>query len=239
MAIQVTFGTETQNNSYEAAAGNYLKPWNIYEVKMTKFAYDTVTGKDGTVYEGLSMEFESEDNKKFNTFVYGVNKQEDLERRVYNDREMPSQFEVLRLTINHVLGAFNASYVEKINKAVAGKQVTIRQYIELAAKAAANCLNKTCYIKIIGNNSNYSSIPRIATVWNNGEEAVISNNFISTDKSKLSFSNYELRKAKEMQERKPQTVETTANTDNMFIPNAVSNSDDDLFGGSSDDGFPF
>lgn len=222
MSFQVNFGSEQNNVSYEATGSNYLKPWDIYKVKLTEFKYDTVTGKDGTVYEGLRIVFTSDDNKQFNHFVFGVNSEKDMQRPVYNDREMPSQFETLRLTINHILGAFDPKIVEKLNKAIAGKQISIQQYIEFAAKACAGNLNKECYIKIVGDNNNYATMPRIATVWNNGEEAVISNNFISTDASKLSFNNYELRKAEDMKNRKPTSMATEG------ANSTVTNLDDEL-----------
>lgn len=234
MSMQVTFGAQQTTNNFEAAASNYLKPWNIYNVKLEEFKFDQVNGKDGQKYDGLRIVFANAEGLKFDHFVFGVNKPEDLERKMFNDREMPSQFEVLRLTINHILGAFDPSLIDKVNKAISGKSITMQQYIDLVAKGMKPFIGKDCYIKIVGNKDNYATMPRIATVWNNGEEAVISNNFISKDESKLTFSNYEKKMAQEIQTRTPSTSSSLAANnvtnleDSLEIPSTDPFGDDDL-----------
>lgn len=235
------FNVESANaTSFEAKVSNYLKPWGIYPVKIKDFKFDVMQGKKdpNATFDGLRISFESDSGEIFDQFIFGVNSADDMVRKVYNDRQMPSQFETLRLTINHIIGAFDTEAVKKLENAIAGKSATTKQYINTAAKVMAPNLGKECFIKLIGDNNNYASMPRIVAVFENDAEAVISNNFISRDESKLTFSNYELRKKEELANRKPTNMSTSAGFDPI---GTSSGSEDslDFSSLSSDDELPF
>lgn len=237
--LKMSFGAET-STSYEAKVSKYIPAWTITEATLKEFKVDTVTGKDGTTYSGIRMVFEDDNEHVFDHFLFGINKQEDLVRKTTADgREMPSQKEVLDSIIKHILWAFNPTVAEKFTNALKGKSITVAQYLGLAEKTMAPNLNKKCFIKIVGNNNNYATMPRIIAVFDNGEEAVLTNNFISLDESKLSFSKYELRKKSEMESRKPSSIglgSVDLNLSNLdedlnstsSLMNSLNNLDDDL-----------
>jgi len=45
------------NTNFTSQAGQYLKPYGIYSVNLTKIEKDELKGKDGTIYPIIKLEF--------------------------------------------------------------------------------------------------------------------------------------------------------------------------------------
>ena len=75
----------------------YLRPYDIYEVNLTKIEQTSLKGKDGTEYPVIAMEFTGcgDQTGVYNHNLFIPNKDEDFERRTNetNGAKYPSAFE--------------------------------------------------------------------------------------------------------------------------------------------------
>ena len=127
--------------NYSSTAGQYLRPYGIYKVNLTKIEKTTLTGKDGTEYPVVAIEFAGcgEDKGVFTNNIFIPNKESDMERRTLknangHENQVASNFENFQFTLMQIVHALNPTGEEKI-KANASKIKTIDQFIDLVLKA--------------------------------------------------------------------------------------------------------
>ena len=209
--------------NFASDSKKYLKPYEIYEVSLTKFEPSTLKGsKDpNATYPVVSLEFSGEDGV-FSQNIFIPVTDTDFERRENpsSHKAMPSRFEQYQFTLMQIVKAINPAGEEKI-KANASKIKTVDQFTELVAKALAGKENVKVFLKLVGQNSNgttYARLPNACLIGNDGKPAPL--NFISADEDKLYFSSYEMTQMKAYKNAKP------TNMDKVDADTGTKTSDD-------------
>ena len=199
--------------NYSSAAGQYLRPYGIYKVNLTKIEKTTLTGKDGTEYPVIAIEFAGcgEDKGLFTNNIFIPNKESDMERRTLknangHENQVASNFENFQFTLMQIVHALNPTGEEKI-KANASKIKTIDQFVDLIIKALTGKENIETELKLVGrknptNGVEYASLPNACGINKKGE--IFPVNFIGEN---LFFSNYELTQQKKYQNATPTNMD--------------------------------
>lgn len=195
--------------SFSSTSGQYLKPYDIYTVNLTKIEKTEIKGsKDpNAIYPVVTLEFTGTGDNKgiFTTNLFIPTTEQDMERPVFKNNEgheynRPSRFENFQFTLMQIVHALNPTGEEKI-KANASKIKTIDQFIDLILKALAGKNNIETNLKLVGRNNNgtiYAALPQACGLNKAGE--VFPVNFIGEN---LFFTNYELTQQKTYQNAKP------------------------------------
>ena len=182
----------------------YLRPYDIYEVNLTKIEKSSLKGKDGTEYGVVAMEFKGcgDNNGVYSHNLFIPNKDSDFERRVNETSGVfyPSAFEQFQYTLMQLMQVINPKGADKI-KENASKLKSMDQFIDLIIKGLTGKSDVKFFLKLVGRNQDgkvYSTIPNACVL---GKKATAETkpspiNFVSLDKSLLAFSNYELTQMK-------------------------------------------
>ena len=182
----------------------YLRPYDIYEVNLTKIEKSSLKGKDGTEYGVVAMEFKGcgDNNGVYSHNLFIPNKDADFERRVNETSGVfyPSAFEQFQYTLMQLMQVINPKGADKI-KENASKLKSMDQFIDLIIKGLTGKSDVKFFLKLVGRNQDgkvYSTIPNACVL---GKKATAETkpspiNFVSLDKSLLAFSNYELTQMK-------------------------------------------
>jgi hypothetical protein len=221
--MNFNFNSLSEQN-FTSNSGQYLRPYDIYEVNLTNIEKTEMKGKkdpDAT-YPVIALEFTGcGDNKGvFTTNLFIPTSEKDMERPVFKNNEgheynRPSRFEQFQFTLMQIVHALNPTGEEKI-KANGSKIKTIDQFIELIIKALSGKDKVKTYLKLVGRNDNgvvYAALPDACGLNKSGE--VFPTNFIGS-KENLFFTNYEITQQKNYQNAKPTKVkdETDDKKDN-------------------------
>lgn len=191
---------------------NYLKPYEIYEVSLTKIEKTDLKGsKDpNATYQVVAIEFTGEDGI-FSTNLFIPNRPEDFQRRENENthKTSPSNWERFYMTLLQITEVLNPKASEKIKEyAKTGKIKSTDLFLDLIVKALnSKDLNKA-YLKLVGRNNNgtvYSTLPTSCWV-DSRDNRVKPLNFISTDKTKLNFSNYEIQQMNQYKNATPTSM---------------------------------
>lgn len=209
------------NSNFTSTAGQYLKPYDIYNVNLTKIEKTELKGsKDpNAVYPIVALEFTSTgDNKAvFSTNLFIPTSEQDIERPKFKNNEgheyeRPSRFENFQYTLMQIVEVLNPAGAEKI-KQNGDKIKTIDQFIDLILKALANKNTITTNLKLVGRNNNgtvYAALPNACGLTKEG--GVFPINFIGEN---LFFTNYELTQQKAYRNATPTSMN---NTDDEINP---------------------
>lgn len=197
----------TQN--FSSAAGQHLKPYDIYEVNLTKIEKTELKGsKDpNAVYPIVALEFTGCGDVKgtFTTNLFIPTTEDDMVRPTYQNKEghdyqRPSRFENFQYTLMQIVHAINPAGEEKI-KENGSKIKSIDQFIDLIIKALKGKENVATKLKLVGRANNgtvYAALPNACGLTKEGEAFAV--NFIGDN---LFFTNYELTQQKAYKEAKP------------------------------------
>lgn len=206
-----------ENTSFTSTAGQYLRPYDIYKVNLTKIEKTELKGsKDPNVtYPIVALEFTGcGDNKGvFTTNLFIPTSDQDMERPTFKNKEgheyqRPSHFENFQFTLMQIVHALNPTGEEKI-KANASKIKSIDQFIDLIIKALVGKEKVETELKLVGRNNNgtvYAALPAACGLNKSGE--VFPVNFIGDN---LFFTNYELTQQKNYQNAKPTNMSSVDN----------------------------
>lgn len=203
--------------SFTNESTNYLKPYEIYAVKLTKIEKGTVTGKsDGTVYQTVAIEFTGEEGV-FSTNLFLPNKDSDFERNENPNTHklQPSAFDRFQFTLMQIAEAINPSGAQKI-KDNASKLKTIDQFVDLVIKALNGKNDVEVFLKLTGrnvDNKTFANLPS-ACWFDSKDNKCKPLNFISSDKSKLNFSAYEIQQANAYKNAKPTNMDAEESKNN-------------------------
>lgn len=217
--MEFNFGN-LANQNFESNATQYLKPYGIYKVNLTKIEKTELKGsKDpNTVYPVIALEFTGcgEDKGIFTTNVFIPTSQEDNKRKMLknsngHENPVPSRVEEFQFTLMQLVHVLNPAGEEKI-KENSSKIKSIDQFVDLVLKALAGKDEVETNLKLIGRNNNgtvYAAIPRSCGI-NNKSGEIFPVNFIGEN---LFFSNYELTQQKKYQEAKPTKMNDNLDVD--------------------------
>ena len=210
------------NTSFVGTGGQYLKPYDIYEVNLTKIEKTELKGsKDPNAsYPVISIEFKEvgESNRTYSENIFIPNSEKDMERPVFqnsagHDYNRPSRFENFQYTLMQIVHALNPEGEKKI-KENGSKIKSIDQFIDLVFRALKGKENVNTFLKLVGRNNNgviYSALPAACGLNKAGE--VFATNFIG-DKDSLFFSNYEITQQKAYRNAKPTPIKDNDIDDN-------------------------
>ena len=208
--MNFNFNSLSEQN-FTSNAGQYLRPYGIYKVNLTKIEKTTLTGKDGTEYPIVALEFTGcgDDKGIFTTNLFIPRTEKDMERPVFKNNEgheynRPSSFENFQFTLMQIVHALNPTGEEKI-KNNASKIKTVDQFIDLIIKALAGKEKVETDLKLVGRTNNnvvYAALPSACGLTKNGE--IFPVNFIGEN---LFFTNYELTQQKAYQNAKPTNMD--------------------------------
>ena len=199
--------------NFTSNAGAYLRPYDIYDVNLTKIEKTELKGsKDpNAVYPVIEIEFTGVGDNKgtFTTNLFIPTTEADMERKMLknangHENPVPSRFEEFQFTLMQIVHALNPTGEEKI-KANASKIKTIDQFVDLVLKALVGKNNVTTKLKLVGRNNNgtiYAAIPRACGINKAGD--IFPVNFIGDN---LFFTNYELTQQKIYQNAKPTNMD--------------------------------
>lgn len=219
------------NNNFSSNSSAYLRPYNIYEVNLTKIEKTELKGsKDpNAIYPIVALEFTGcgEDKGVFTTNLFIPTSEQDMERPIYqnangHDYQRPSRFENFQYTLMQIVHALNPIGEEKI-KANASKIKTVDQFIDLIIKALNGKDKVKTNLKLVGRNNNgtiYAALPNACGLNKSGE--IFPVNFIGDN---LFFTNFELQQQKAYQNAKPTNMDKVESN-----PDEPSEEDLDLDG---------
>jgi len=197
--------------SFTINGPQYLRPYDIYEVNLTKIEQTSLKGKDGTEYPVIAIEFTGcgDQTGVYNHNLFIPNKDEDFERRTNetSGAKYPSAFEQFQYTLMQLTEVINPKGAAKI-KENASKLKSMEQFIDLIIKALSGKTDVKFFLKLVGrtqNNQTFSTLPSSCVLGKDAkpETKPSALNFVSLDKKLLNWSNYELTQMKKYQEAKP------------------------------------
>ena len=194
----------------------YLKPFDIYTVKLTKIEKGEVKGtKDpNAIYPVVTLEFTGTGDSHgiFTTklFIPDPENKEDTDRPEYENSnghkyQRPSRMEYFQYTVMQLLHVLNPTGENKI-KENANKLTSINQFVDLVVKALTGKDDVETKLKLVGRNANgttYADLPKACGLTKEGKIFPI--NFIGDN---LFFSNYEIEQQKKYQNAKPTDMGT-------------------------------
>ena len=214
----------------------YLRPYDIYEVNLTKIEQTSLKGKDGTEYPVIAMEFTGcgDQTGVYNHNLFVPNKDSDFERRTNetSGAKYPSAFEQFQYTLMQLTEVVNPKGAAKI-KENASKLKSMEQFIDLIIKALSGKTDVKFFLKLVGrtqNNQTFSTLPSSCVLGKDAkpETKPSALNFVSLDKKLLNWSNYELTQMKKYQEAKPTAMKDKTD-DNPDTADADVDLDIDLY----------
>ena len=223
--MNLNFNSLSEQN-FTSNSGQYLRPYDIYDVNLTKIEKTVLKGsKDPSKeYPIITLEFTGcGDNKgKFTTNLFIPTSEQDMERPTFKNNEgheynRPSRFENFQFTLMQIVHALNPAGEEKI-KANASKIKTIDQFIDLIIKSLAGKNTVATKLKLVGRNNEgtiYAALPAACGLNKDGE--IFPVNFIGDN---LFFTNYELTQQKAYQNAKPTNMskaDDSAQDENLDI----------------------
>jgi len=208
--MDFNFNSLSEQN-FTSTAGQYLRPYGIYKVNLTKIEKTTLKGKDGTEYPIVALEFTGcgDDKGTFTTNLFIPRTEKDMERPTFKNNEgheynRPSSFENFQFTLMQIVHALNPTGEEKI-KANGSKIKTIDQFIDLIIKALTGKEKVETDLKLVGRTNNnvvYAALPSACGLNKSGE--IFPVNFIGEN---LFFTNFELTQQKAYQNAKPTNMD--------------------------------
>ena len=199
------------DTSFVGTGAQYLRPYDIYEVNLTKIEKSVLKGKNGTDYNVIALEFTGcgDNNGVYTHNLFVPNKDEDFERRVNSNTgaTYPSAFEQFQYTLMQLTQVINPKGADKI-KENASKIKSLDQFVDLIIKAIGTKSDVKFFLKLVGQNTGgkvYATLPNACVLGKTAtaETKPSALNFVSLDKSDLFFSNYEMSQAKNYKDAKP------------------------------------
>lgn len=192
----------------------YLKPFDIYTVKLTKIEKGELKGsKDpNAVYPIVTLEFTGTGDSHgiFTKNLFIPTSEEDSKRPEYENSnghkyQRPSRMENFQYTLMQLVHVLNPAGEAKIMEN-ASKIKSTDQFIDLIVKALTDKDNVEIKLKLVGRNANgttYAELPNACGL--NKEGNIFPINFIGDN---LFFSNYEIEQQKKYQNAKPTDMGT-------------------------------
>ena len=216
MEMNIGFKTDEK---YVSTSLPLLKPWEIHDVEFDGFEYATFDGKkDPTAkYEVLKIKFKNDEGQFTHTLFApkpGDEKRPTRKNKNGHEMESPSNVEVFTKTIGHVLNEISPATLTKL----AGKNTTFEKLCNFLVTETKSKIGTKTKIKLIGDKEGKPKFPYLLSVFENGGEAVVTNNCIG---QKLGFTSYELDTKKKMETAAPTKM---ASTDNAGSETQLNNS---------------
>lgn len=215
----MNFSFNDAPSSFVSDSIQYLKPYNIYKVHLEKLEKTKLNGKDGTVYDVVTVEFVGEDGSLTENIFLPREERDFVRNENQNTHKLiASGFDRLQFTLMQIITVLNPTGAEKIQEAVkkwpAATSVEkaveyVNKFVQLAEQAVAKYKDTEMYLKVVGRNSGgktFACLPNACLIMDGKPKAL---NFVSKDQSKLYFSSYEDQQAKQFKEAKPTSMPST------------------------------
>lgn len=205
--------------SFTQTGASRLRPFDIYEVSLTKIEKTVLKGKNGTDYNVIALEFTGE-NGIHTENIFIPNKKEDFERVTNtNGKLMPSSFERYEYTLLQLLEVVYPEGKEKIaaKGAALNKMEPVKAaeaFGEMVCKLLTGKKDIKFFLKLVGQLNNGSWYARIPNSCVMPKDATSSSDpspisFVAKDRNSrgMEFSNYEMTQMKQYQTAKPTNMD--------------------------------
>lgn len=212
--MNIDFSSFTESAVSNSA--NYLKPYEIYNVKLTKFERGSLTGsKDPSKsYDIIAYEFTS-DNGVFSDNLFIPKDEDDFARKenTNSHKLQPSRWDRFNMTIRQMIEVLNPTAHATMVKLIQDKKIKdVNTFVEFAIKALNGKSLNSAYLKLVGRNANghvYATLP--SSCWFDAKDNKVKPlNFISTESAALTFSPYEVQQQKEYQNAAPTNMDSVS-----------------------------
>lgn len=204
--------SELATTNFVSDSVNYLRPYDIYKVRLTKFERSQLQGKKeaGSTYDVIAVEFTGESGV-FSQNIFVPKDDRDFERgeNPNTHKPMASRFEQFQFTLMQMVETINPKGAQTI-KENASKLKTIDDFITLVTRALTNKSDVEVYLKLVGRNNGgrtYASLPNACLIGTDGKPKAL--NFISADADSLFFSAWEMQQAEIYKNAKPTSMPDT------------------------------
>ena len=223
MSLNMSFSS---NDKYESSKAQLLKPWDIYEVKFLGAEFTSIVGKkDPTAtYDILKFTFANEDGQYIETlFCPKAGDEVRGKKTNKNGHEVdtPSNLDYFKFEIGQLLSTLCPKALEKLSASGAHTPQDIMKFV---AGNLKNVVGTTVFIKLIGNNKNQPRFPYFLSIFESDPEPKVTNNFISTTRSKLAFTDFETQQKEKIEKATPTEMATTVVTPTQGSEDAVDRS---------------
>lgn len=204
--MNIGFG---KDEKYVSTSLPQLKAWEIHDVEFDGFEYSKFSGRKdpNAEYEVLRIKFKNDEGQFAATLFApkpGDDKRTTRKNANGHEVENPSNLEVFTKTVGHVLTAISPDTLNKLS----GKNISFEKLCAFLEKDTASKIGTKTKIKLIGDSNGRPRFPYMLSIFENGGEAVITNNCVG---DKLGFTAYELDRKAAAANAKPTNMPNTQN----------------------------
>ena len=192
--------------STTGSASSHIKAFEISKVIFDGIELKSGTSKNGRDWKAFQLNFKG-DGWVFSPMFFCPT--EDGENRVTGETdgrkwELPSSMEDLIHNVAHFMFVISPEGFEKIKgKLSLELPAEFDKLVEILSKATKNSIGKEFYIKTVANNQGFANLPKSVKINSKTKESYFSNNWISTEPDKLTFTASELKSKAAFENMKP------------------------------------
>lgn len=225
------FSFSLENSQVSSNNSNYFKPYTINKINSIKAEYVNGTAESGTEWNAIDITFSGEDGHIKKRYFIPSTVEEGIKRRTFTTAnggtsESPSQYEILKQTVIHILGIYAPTGFEKF-KEFCKKVKNMKQFLDAFIKIVNEAPKHETNIKVVGRVNKgtvYADLPRACGVQKDSDGNYTNETFpINFLGDNLSFTPYEERQKTQLAEAKP-----TPMNDDLGIDKTTEEDDEDI-----------
>ena len=202
-------------------AGSVLKA-GIHNAKFMGIAKDSINGKDGSVYDVMTVTF---DVDGFGEYKWNVFEPTSSERTVSQFGENPSQIEHFLITVRQIVDALDLKIGAGIDNGTITISGTFSQVVNTVKKLTSPYVGNEVQIKLLPGKNGFASLPGFPARITKTGSLGIGTRFIA--KENLTLSDYEKKKIDAVNNAAPTNMAANSATDDL-LDGMKSQMDDDL-----------
>lgn len=221
MDMNIGFGSDEK---YVSTSLPQLKAWEIHDVEFDGVEYAEFAGRKdpNAKYQVLKIKFKNDEGQfPITLFAPKPGDEKRTKRTNANGHEMenPSNLETFTKTVGHFLTAISPETIKKLE----GKSVSFEKLCAFLKKETDSKIGTKTKLKLIGDSNGKPRLPYMLSIFENGGEAVITNNCIG---DKLGFTAYELDRKAAAANAKPTSMPDVGTTSQEKNYDSADSSDD-------------
>lgn len=202
-------------------AGSVLRS-GIHDAKFVGITKDSINGRDGSVYDVMSVTF---DVNGFGEYKWNVFEPTSSERTTSQFGENPSQIEHFLIIVRQIVDALDPKIGEGIDNGTITISGTFSQVVNTVKKLTSPYSGNTVQIKLLPGKNGFASLPNYPARITKTGSLGISTRFIA--KENLTLTDYEKKKIDAVNNATPTNMATNSAT-NDLLDGMKSQMDDDL-----------
>jgi hypothetical protein len=203
-------------------AGSVLRS-GIHDAKFVGITKDSINGRDGSVYDVMSVTF---DVNGFGEYKWNVFEPTSSERTTSQFGENPSQIEHFLIIVRQIVDALDPKIGEGIDNGTITISGTFSQVVNTVKKLTSPYSGNTVQIKLLPGKNGFASLPNYPARITKTGSLGISTRFIA--KENLTLTDYEKKKIDAVNNAAPTNMATTSATNDLLDGMKSQMDDDDL-----------